>query len=142
MSFSRRPRFAAKRTPDSAGVIHASKGQAQWFDTLRTRLRAGEIRDLDLEPSFPIVINGQHVCDVKADARFVEIASGRVCVLDYKGVEGDTPISRLKRKLVAAAHGIEIEIVGPAQQAKDRKARTAAAKRALKKAAKMIEARA
>lgn len=137
MSFSRRPKFTAKRTADSAGVMHASKGQATWFDGLRMRERAGEIVDLQLEPSFPIIINGQHICDVKADAAFAE--GGRYRVLDFKGIEGDTPVSRLKRRLVAAAHGVEIEIVGPAKQAKERKARKAASRRALIKAQRQSE---
>lgn len=138
MSFSRRPRFTAKRTADSAGVMHASKGQAAFFDRLRLRERAGEISHLELEPAFEIRINGEIVCTVKADASYFDEREGRRHTIDYKGVEGDTPVSRLKRKLVKAAHGVEIEIVGPAAELKARKARKAASKRAVKKAERAV----
>jgi hypothetical protein len=116
--------------------VHASKGQAEFFDRLRLRLRAGEISHLELEPAFEIRINGEVVCTVKADASYFDEREGRRHTIDYKGVEGDTPVSRLKRKLVKAAHGVDIEIVGPAAELKARKARKAASNRAMKKAAK------
>lgn len=133
MSFSRGPKFKATRTPDSAGVMHASKGQAAWFDKLRLRQRAGEITELELEPAFPILINGTEVCVVKADARFFDVVEQRCRVVDYKGVEGDTPVSRLKRRLVAAAYGVEIEITGPAKARQETHKRQAAERRELRK---------
>lgn len=135
MSFSRSRRFSAQRTADSAGAMHASQGQAHWFDALRQAERAGAIRALELEPSFRIEIEGAFVCNVKADARFFDVRAGRVRVLDYKGVEGDTPISKLKRRLVRAAHKVEIEIEGPARKRAERKA----ARRALEKALTKME---
>lgn len=131
MSFRRGPRFKAQRTADSAGVMQASKGQAQWFDRLRLREKAGEISHLELE--WEITINGEHICVVKADASYFDEREGRRCIVDYKGIEGDTPVSRLKRKLVAAQHGVTIEIVGPAAQRARRKAEAAEARREIKK---------
>lgn len=119
MTFAKQ-RFAARRTPDITGRVHASKGQAAWFNGLLLRARAGEITDLIVEPSYRIEIGGEWVCNVKADASYLE--DGRRRVVDYKGVEGDTPISRLKRRLVRAQHKIEIEIVGPAAARKSKRA--------------------
>lgn len=129
----------AKWTRDSRGRNHPSEGEARWFDELYAREKRGEIRILDIEPSWPIqlasVATGkpQHLCLVKADARIRE--AGRVRVLDYKGHSGDTEVSRLKRKAVRIQYGIEIELVGRyiAQKARakeKRKAEQALLKRA------------
>ena len=136
MRFQSRPRFSAKRTPDCDGVVHASKGQAAWFSTLKQRARAGQIADLELEPAFSIKVardcpycaeHGHVVGVAKADARFVE--NGLVRVKDYKGVEGDTPLSRFKRRLVRAMFGVDIEIEGPARELADRRLREARQRR-------------
>lgn len=125
MKFSRK-RFSAIRTPDIDGIERASKGEANFVSALRLRERAGQIADLQTQPEFRIEINGKWVCTVKADASFVE--NGEHHVQDYKGIEGDTPVSRLKRKLVKAAYGIEIEIVGPAMKKARRSAKAKAKK--------------
>lgn len=138
--FQKKRRFKAKRTADSAGVVHLSKEEAKWFDALRTREELGEIACLELEPAFVINLadpfgREKRLCTVKADARFYDLTTQTTRVVDYKGLEGETPLSRLKRKMVAIQHGVEIEIEGSAVKAIKR----AAAKKAW---AKMAEARA
>ncbi|MGE0829718.1 MAG: DUF1064 domain-containing protein [Hyphomonadaceae bacterium] len=113
MTFGAQHRFVAKRVTRD-GKTFASKGESAWAAMLELRQRAGEIVNLELQPSFRIEIAGQFICNVKADARWREVATGEEIVGDYKGVTGDTPVSRLKRKLVRACHGVEIKIFGPA----------------------------
>ena len=117
MTFGPQVRYLAKRTTRD-GVTYASRGEADWVAGLQLRQLAGEISGLELQPAFRIELNGQWVCTVKADATWIE--AGRRRWGDYKGVTGDTPVSRLKRRLVRACHGVEIEIFGPAARRKKR----------------------
>lgn len=89
------------------GIRFMSKREAVYYSDLKLRERAGEIRNLTLQPKFPITINGEKVCDVVLDFSFYE--ENRRRVLDIKGF--DTPISRLKRKLVHAVYpGVTVEV--------------------------------
>jgi hypothetical protein len=136
MKFNGRRKFKAKWTEDSAGVKHRSAGEARWYDRLRLREKAGEISHLVLEPAWDITINGEHICKVSADASYFDEAEGKRHTVDFKGIEGETPLSKLKRKLVKAQHGVEIEVVGPAKAREDRKREKAAWVKAEKKKAR------
>lgn len=88
-----------------------SKAEASHYDTLRTMRRMGEIRDLECQPRFPILVNGQNVGSYVADFRYLD-AGGSVVVVDVKGGDAtDTALSRFKRKCVTAQHGIDIRII-------------------------------
>ena len=89
------------------GIKFHSIRESVYYADLKLRERAGEIRNLTLQPKFPITINGEKVCDVVLDFSFYE--ENRRRVLDIKGF--DTPISRLKRKLVHAVYpGVTVEV--------------------------------
>lgn len=91
------------------GIAFHSKREAKRYADLRFLERHGAIRDLELQPVYPIVINGVKVCKVIADFRYVDVKTGKVIVEDTKGFFTDT--SKLKCKLVLACHGVEIIIV-------------------------------
>jgi hypothetical protein len=74
---------------------------------LRVLEKAGKIRDLEHEPRFPIVINATPICTVILDASWRDEAGMHYA--DFKGM--DTPMSKLKRKLVQAVKGIQVEVV-------------------------------
>lgn len=133
MKFSNAPKFRAKWTTAADGTRHPSKGQAAWWDKLVLKARAGLIRALEREPRFDVYIapdcpycrdHGVRVGMVKADAAFDD-ENGVRHVVDFKGGEGETDISKFKRKIVAARFGVEIELDGPevkrAARAKARK---------------------
>lgn len=89
------------------GIRFDSTHEAQHYVGLRTRLEDGEITGLVLQPSYDIhAANGEKVATYIADFRYVEITSGRVVVVDAKGMR--TPLYRLKKKLVEAEHAITI----------------------------------
>lgn len=67
-------------------------------------LAAGEISDLELQPKYPIHINGIHCFTYVGDFRYCR--DGKSYTEDVKGFL--TPIYRLKRKCVSAMYGIEI----------------------------------
>jgi hypothetical protein len=81
------------------------------FGELQIRERIGEIRDLKLHPRFPIVWPGKSepFTTVEMDASYIEVKDGSYHVIDIKGA--DTALSRLKRKQLFEATGIQTTIV-------------------------------
>jgi len=69
---------------------------------------AGEIYILKLQQTFKIVVNGEKICDYRADFTYFDKA-GRFIVEDAKGMQ--TPVYILKKKLLAATTGIAISEV-------------------------------
>ena len=86
-------------------IRFASQREARRYAELKRLQRAGKISDLELQPAFPVRVNGRHICTYRADFAYVE--EGRRIVEDVKGVR--TPVYRLKKKLVEAIYGIEIQ---------------------------------
>ena len=70
-------------------------------------LAAGIISDLRLQVPYVITVNGLKICKYVAD--FVYIDKGYEVVEDVKGMK--TPTYNLKKKLMKAVHGIEIQEV-------------------------------
>jgi hypothetical protein len=100
-------KFRARKTVLD-GLTFASKAEAQRYADLKILLRIGEISGLELQPSFDLVVNGQLVCRYVADFRYRDTATGQVIVEDVKSAPTRTPEYRIKRKLMAACHGITV----------------------------------
>lgn len=129
----------AKRTQNMRGEWHDSAEEAAWFDGLIRLERTGVIRDLVRSPSYRIdgPTSGKWICNVKADASYFDTRDSARHVVDWKGGVGDTPVSRLKRRLVAEFHGVEIELVGRyVEQQKRRRAKAKADRKWEKRASK------
>lgn len=99
-------KYNAKRTFFD-GIWFDSKKEAHRYQQLKLMLRAGKISDLELQPRYDIVVNGEKICYYKADFRYIE--NGELVVEDVKGMQ--TSVYKLKKKLVKACHGIEIREV-------------------------------
>ncbi len=93
------------------GVTFDSQGEANRWRQLQLLAKAGVVKGLgEPHPSFPIMLNGTKVCVVEMDFAYSE--NGHAVVEDYKG--RDLPMSRLKRKLLAAAYPhLTIKVTGP-----------------------------
>lgn len=91
------------------GIYFPSKAEAKRYRELKLSERAGTITHLELQPSFPIVVNGIAVALYRADFRYRTVPSGEVVTEDVKGVR--TPVYRIKKKLVEAIYGITIQEV-------------------------------
>lgn len=98
-----RSKYGAKRT-EVDGILFASQREARRYSELRILERAGEIRDLELQPVYPITANGRTVAKYVADFRYQ--TNGGTVIEDVKGMK--TPVYRLKKKLVEAIHGVRI----------------------------------
>lgn len=101
-------KFNAVRT-EVDGISFDSKAEAHYYAQLRMLEKAGEIEGLELQPKFPIVVNGVKVCTYIADFRY-RVVKGKsaslTVVADKKGVR--TPVYNLKKKLVKAIYDIDI----------------------------------
>lgn len=105
-----RSKFGAVKT-EIDGITFASKAEAKRYGELKLLQRAGLIRDLEVQPKFPLIINGVTVATYIADFAYFE-GDARV-VEDVKGVR--TPVYILKRKLVEALYpGMKIVEIGKA----------------------------
>jgi hypothetical protein len=100
------------------GVRFASKAEARRYQELLLLGMAGEIRNLELQPRFPLHVGGVKVGDYVADFRYEERAGidtvlgcdrWRDVTEDVKGVR--TPVYRMKKKHVEAEYGIAIREV-------------------------------
>jgi hypothetical protein len=99
-----RSKYNARRT-EVDGITFHSRREAKRYAELKLMERAGEIRDLILQPEYPVVVGAdKHVCTYIAD--FAYKHGARLMVEDCKGFR--TPTYRLKKKLVEALYGIEI----------------------------------
>jgi hypothetical protein len=89
------------------GIRFASKREAERYCQLKLELKAGNIRNLILQPKFSIIINGKKICNVILDFQYDCLLS--TVFEDVKGF--DTPISKLKRRMVEAAYKIKVTVV-------------------------------
>ena len=97
-------KYHARRTQVDGHWFDSAKEAAR-YRALRLLEQAGAIHDLELQPAYPMRVNGRLICTYRADFRYVE--DGRVLIVeDVKGVK--TPVYRLKAKLLQALYGIEV----------------------------------
>ncbi|MCM2293054.1 DUF1064 domain-containing protein [Allorhizobium sp. BGMRC 0089] len=101
-------KFGAKRTTVD-GITFDSKAEAAFYETLKLRQRAGEVENVEMQCPYALTINGALIATYRADFVFWDVLQGRRRVIDVKGVE--TPVFKIKRKLMLACHGLEIEVV-------------------------------
>lgn len=73
--------------------------------------KAGEIRNIQCQPVFPIIVNGIKVGKAIMDFVYEDIKTGKPIVEDVKGKGIDTTISRFKRKCAEALYGIKVRIL-------------------------------
>jgi len=95
---------AVKTTVD--GIRFDSKQEAARYQELLLLVTAGEIRALELQPRYPLMVEGQKVGTYVADFRYHVVAEDATVVEDSKGMP--TPVYKLKKKLMWAIYGIVI----------------------------------
>ena len=103
-----------------------SLAEAERYGQLKMMERAGEVRNLKLQPAFDLKVNGMAVCRYRGDFQYERLAGKRreiymvgsetmpgpvtedwqIVVEDVKGVR--TSVYLLKKRLMLAIHGIQI----------------------------------
>lgn len=86
------------------GIVFASRKEAGQWQKLLLREGSGQIRGLQRQVPYPMVINGIPVCEYIADWTYYE--GDTLIVGDCKGRKTD--LYRLKAKLMLALYGITI----------------------------------
>lgn len=99
---------AGKEARTVDGVLFDSMKEAKRYQDLKLLVRSGEVRELQLKTKFPIAIEKNKICVYVCDFDYFNVDWKRV-VEDVKGVK--TAVYRLKKKLVKAIYGIEIQEV-------------------------------
>lgn len=115
----KRNKFNATRVTID-GIKFASKREAKRYSELKLLEMAKEIFNLELQPVFPLIIDGKEVkirskgfpngrkCKYTADFKYTT-ADGEIIIEDSKGF--DTTSSRLRRAVVECIYGIHITLV-------------------------------
>jgi len=98
-----------ERTID--GIIFDSKREAARYAQLKLAEKAGFVKDLVLQPEYPVQINGKHYCTYTPDFIYTEAETGKVIIEEVKstGTMKD-PAYRLRKKAAELYHGIEITV--------------------------------
>lgn len=93
---------------ERGGLVFDSAHEANVYDGLLLRWRAGDIKDLLRQVPFAIVVNDIHVCDYVADFVY-RLKDGHRVVADAKSEHTrKLPVYMLKKKLMRACLGIDI----------------------------------
>ncbi len=103
--YNNRKAYAFGRTFDSVG----ERDRAFY---LTEAVSQGVIRELRFQTPFRLSVNGVHICKYIADFVYEKKDSRgnwHEIVEDFKGFE--TPVFKLKNKLMKACHNIEVRIV-------------------------------
>jgi hypothetical protein len=87
------------------GIVFHSKAEAQRYCELKLKEKFGLILDLETQPVYKLIVNGQLICKYIPDFRY-KFPSGKSIVEDFKGKI--THAHTIKKKLMKAVHGIEI----------------------------------
>lgn len=113
-------KYRNKPTQIGTHKFDSKKEAARWrILQARTKLREGDhdlIIKLQHHTVFPLEVNGVHICNYEAD--FTYVIPGYRPITDILVVEDvksaftrKNPVYRLKKKLMKAIHGIEIQEV-------------------------------
>jgi len=98
------------------GIEFSSKKEARWYIHYSQLEKRGDIKNLELQPRFKFPINGENVRYLESKREITYIADfkfkdqdGNEHVVDAKGFK--TPDYKIKRALMKAVHGIEVQEV-------------------------------
>lgn len=96
-------------------ITFDSKKEAARYQELKLMQKAGAISELEMQPQYRLYVNDVLICRYVGDFKYIDHAASRQIkdivrvVEDAKGVK--TPAYRLKKKLMKAVYGIEIQEV-------------------------------
>jgi len=99
----KRSKYNNKRVVIDGIKFDSIRESVRYLD-LKILERAGEIRNLELQPRYDFVLNGVKMGFYKADFRYID--NGVLIIEDVKGMK--TPVYNLKKKMMKAFHNIEI----------------------------------
>lgn len=84
------------------GYRFASRKEAGRYSELLLMERSGLITGLELQPKFPLVVNGIKVCVIIPDFQYRDSNTRKIVIEDTKGFRTD--VYRIKKKLFEALY--------------------------------------
>jgi hypothetical protein len=110
MTSPKRPKYCNRKVTDASGAVHDSTKEFRHWQSLQLRAHAGDIRSLRRQVPYALVWNGILICRFIAD--FVYEEGAALHVVDCKSEPTrKLQVYRLKKLMMKACHGIEIEEV-------------------------------
>lgn len=94
-------KYSAKKVKCD-GMTFMSRMEHKRYEELKLLVKSGEIEGLICQPKFIAVVNGTKVCSIILDFQYYDKKIHTIIYEDVKGV--DTPMSKLKRKLLKALY--------------------------------------
>ena len=89
------------------GITFDSKKEAVHYAYLKSLEKRGIITDLQLQTKLDFKIDGKKIFTYKPDFEYNDEFGHHI--IDVKGIQ--TPVFKLKKKLIEAQHKIKIEII-------------------------------
>ncbi len=93
---------------EKRGIVFHSRSEAERYEELLLMEQAGVISGLEVQPRYPIIVEGKRIAVYVADFAYAE--DGEAVIEDVKGGPS-TAVFRLKKKLVEALYGVTIREV-------------------------------
>lgn len=89
---------------DGDDIVIDSKREAKRWRELQLMEATGEIKNLERQVTYKLVVNGVKVCAIKPDFRY-NLHTGQVVIEDVKSeITRKNPAYRIKKKLFEALH--------------------------------------
>lgn len=105
----KRPKYGNKKKSVNGVEFDSTKEARRYVDLLAWQ-QSGQIRGLEHQKAFPIVVENVHICEYQAD--FVYFTGEQMVVEDVKSkITRKNPVYRLKKRLFEAIYKIEIQEV-------------------------------
>lgn len=96
----RRNKFNSKKTTVD-GHTFDSQIEATRYLQLKYLQMAGEIRELQLQPKIPLMVNGKKIGTYIGDFKYIRVSDGVRVIEDVKSKATKTPVYNLKKKILA-----------------------------------------
>jgi len=101
-------KYRAKKCEADGIKFDSHAERARYFD-LKLLLRAGEISDLQIHPSYELTIKCVKIGSYKPDFRFLD-KTGSLVIEDVKGVVSQA--ASLRIRVFEACYGLTVTIIG------------------------------
>jgi len=110
MNWKKRNKYNAVKVEED-GYKFDSKAEWRRYCELKLLKAAGEIRNLNVHPTYDLVVNNIHIGKYTPDFEY-RTKEGRPVVEDVKSKATLTADSRLRIKLFFAIYGTKVDLIG------------------------------
>ena len=90
------------------GIQFDSQKEENRYRELELLERAGQIRSIECQPRYDLIVNGHKLGFYRGDFRYKDVATDAVVLEDVKSPVTRTAVYMLKKKLVKALYDVEI----------------------------------